>query len=101
MASVSLTHADIGTLVEGRHADPFAVLAHHWTVVDPYLFGPVLGRFDDHYAAEGTHLRLYDKLGAHLITHAGIEGVHFAVWARNALRAPSLATSTPGTAGAM
>jgi 1,4-alpha-glucan branching enzyme len=57
-----------------------------WTVVDPYSFGPVLGDIDDYLTAEGSHLRLYDKLGAHVITHGGVEGVHFAVWAPNAER---------------
>jgi len=33
---------------------------------------------------EGTHARLSEKLGAHLITHDGVAGVHFAVWAPNA-----------------
>ncbi|MBK8120939.1 MAG: 1,4-alpha-glucan branching protein GlgB [Sulfuritalea sp.] len=33
---------------------------------------------------EGTHARLSEKLGAHLITQDGREGVHFAVWAPNA-----------------
>ena len=41
---------------------------------------------DDYYVAEGTHLRLYDKLGAHVVTHEGIAGVLFAVWAPNARR---------------
>ena len=57
-----------------------------WSVADPYSFGPVLGPLDDYYAAEGTHLRLYDKMGAHLIRHEGADGVHFAVWAPNAER---------------
>src|SRR3954447_17791217 len=57
-----------------------------WTVIDPYIFGPVLGPLDDYYASEGTHLRLYDKLGAHLLTHEGVSGDHFAVWAPNARR---------------
>jgi 1,4-alpha-glucan branching enzyme len=57
-----------------------------WSVIDPYAFGPVLGPFDDYYAAEGTHLRLFDKLGAHPIHHEGAAGVHFAVWAPNAQR---------------
>ena len=35
---------------------------------------------------EGTHLRLYDKLGAHPFHHEGVDGVHFAVWAPNAQR---------------
>jgi 1,4-alpha-glucan branching enzyme len=33
---------------------------------------------------EGAHLRLYDKLGSHLITEEGVPGVYFAVWAPNA-----------------
>lgn len=34
---------------------------------------------------EGTHLRLWEKLGAHLATDEdGVDGVHFAVWAPNA-----------------
>jgi 1,4-alpha-glucan branching enzyme len=33
---------------------------------------------------EGTHLRLYEKLGAHLVTADGVEGTYFAVWAPNA-----------------
>ncbi|HZV10876.1 MAG TPA: 1,4-alpha-glucan branching enzyme, partial [Novosphingobium sp.] len=55
-----------------------------WWVTDPYSFGPVLGPLDDYLIAEGSHLRLFDKLGAHLITHEGAQGVHFAVWAPNA-----------------
>jgi 1,4-alpha-glucan branching enzyme len=57
-----------------------------WTVVDPYLFGPVLGPLDDYYIGEGNHLRLYDRLGAHPLRHEGHDGVHFAVWAPNASR---------------
>jgi len=57
-----------------------------WWVTDPYSFGPVLGPLDDLLMAEGTHLRLHDKLGAHLIEHEGAAGVHFAVWAPNARR---------------
>ena len=33
---------------------------------------------------EGSHYRLYEKLGAHLLTMDGVEGVYFAVWAPNA-----------------
>ena len=57
-----------------------------WSVTDPYSFGPVLGPMDDYYIAEGSHLRLFDKLGSHLISHEGADGVHFAVWAPNAKR---------------
>ncbi len=51
-----------------------------WSFADPYSFGPVLGPMDDYYSAEGTHLRLFDKLGAHVIEHEGAKGVQFAVW---------------------
>ena len=57
-----------------------------YDVIDPYSFGPVLGPLDDYYLAEGSHLRLFDKLGAHVMTHEGVAGTHFAVWAPNARR---------------
>ncbi|MFM5885135.1 MAG: 1,4-alpha-glucan branching protein GlgB [Novosphingobium sp.] len=58
--------------------------SHEWWVTDPYSFGPVLGPTDDFLINEGTHLRLFDKLGAHCLSHEGADGVHFAVWAPNA-----------------
>ncbi|MBI5247754.1 MAG: 1,4-alpha-glucan branching protein GlgB [Elusimicrobia bacterium] len=39
---------------------------------------------DLHLFNEGTHGRLYEKLGAHLETLGGKKGVRFAVWAPNA-----------------
>jgi 1,4-alpha-glucan branching enzyme len=33
---------------------------------------------------EGSHFRLYDKLGAHRLSHEGVEGTYFAVWAPDA-----------------
>lgn len=57
-----------------------------WLIDDPYSFGPVLGPVDDYLIAEGSHRRLFDRLGAHVIEHEGAEGVHFAVWAPNARR---------------
>ena len=57
-----------------------------WAFVDPYSFGPVLGPMDDYYAAQGTHLRLSDRLGAHVQMHEGVTGTNFAVWAPNARR---------------
>ena len=53
---------------------------------DPYRFPPVLTDFDLHLLGEGNHFRLYDKLGAHLMEHAGAQGVCFAIWAPNAER---------------
>jgi len=57
-----------------------------WAVTDPYSFGPVLGPMDDYLLREGSHLRLFDKMGAHPLKHEGVEGFHFAVWAPNARR---------------
>ncbi|MDY3049600.1 MAG: 1,4-alpha-glucan branching protein GlgB [Rothia sp. (in: high G+C Gram-positive bacteria)] len=53
---------------------------------DPYRFGPVLGEIDEHLINEGTHESLWTALGAHLIEHEGVSGVHFALWAPNAQR---------------
>jgi 1,4-alpha-glucan branching enzyme len=53
---------------------------------DAYCFPPVLGDLDVHLLVEGTHLDSYRKLGAHVITHDGVAGVAFAVWAPNAQR---------------
>jgi 1,4-alpha-glucan branching enzyme len=41
---------------------------------------------DDYLLVEGTHRRLYERLGAHPMTHQGAEGVNFAVWAPHARR---------------
>src|SRR5262245_46693751 len=46
----------------------------------------LLGEQDLHLFNEGTHVRLYDKLGAHVTTSGGASGVAFAVWAPNAER---------------
>jgi 1,4-alpha-glucan branching enzyme len=59
---------------------------HSWEFVDPYSFGAVLTDYDLHLMAEGTHFKNYERLGAHLRTHEGFRGVHFAVWAPNAQR---------------
>ena len=57
-----------------------------WDLSDPYRFGPVLGPMDDYLLVEGTHSQLYERLGAHPMTHEGALGVSFAVWAPNARR---------------
>jgi 1,4-alpha-glucan branching enzyme len=75
---------------EGVVSGPYRLRAH-WPsgpqeIEDPYRFGPTLGPLDDHLLVEGTHLRLHERLGAHLVTHEGVAGVRFAVWAPNARR---------------
>ncbi|NMJ43536.1 1,4-alpha-glucan branching protein GlgB [Roseomonas sp. JC162] len=57
-----------------------------WTFLDPYAFGPTLGPLDDHLLVEGTHARLFARLGAHPCLHEGAAGVRFAVWAPGARR---------------
>jgi 1,4-alpha-glucan branching enzyme len=59
---------------------------HETVTADPYAFLPVLSDFDLQLLGEGNHQRSYEKLGAHLMTVDGVEGVHFAVWAPNAKR---------------
>jgi 1,4-alpha-glucan branching enzyme len=53
---------------------------------DPYRFPPLLTDYDLHLLAEGNHLRLYEKLGAHPTTLDDVAGVGFVVWAPNAQR---------------
>src|SRR3954462_15928040 len=43
-----------------------------------------LTAFDFHLLAEGTHSKLYEKLGAHPVERDGRLGTRFAVWAPNA-----------------
>jgi 1,4-alpha-glucan branching enzyme len=45
---------------------------------------PSLSDLDVYLFGEGTHRRIYEKLGAHPIEIDGVAGVHFAVWAPNA-----------------
>ena len=47
---------------------------------------PILGDLDVYLLNEGTHLRLYDVLGAHVRTFDGVGGTAFALWAPNARR---------------
>jgi 1,4-alpha-glucan branching enzyme len=57
-----------------------------WERDDPYRFAPALGSMDLHLFNEGTHRRLWEKLGAHPTTMDGVAGVAFAVWAPTAQR---------------
>ncbi|HTZ72259.1 MAG TPA: 1,4-alpha-glucan branching protein GlgB [Acetobacteraceae bacterium] len=57
-----------------------------WQIEDAYRFPPVLGPLDDYLLIEGSHQRLYERLGAHWMRHEGSGGVAFAVWAPHARR---------------
>jgi 1,4-alpha-glucan branching enzyme len=83
---------DIG-LFEGRLANGsprYRVRASYGErqveVEDPYRFPPILSDLDLHLLGEGTHMQLYDKLGAHPMVLDGVEGVAFAVFAPAAKR---------------
>jgi 1,4-alpha-glucan branching enzyme len=59
---------------------------HVVEIEDPYRFPPVLSDLDLYLLGEGTHMRLYDKLGAHPLVLDAVEGVAFVVFAPNATR---------------
>ncbi len=53
-------------------------------VQDPYRFLPSLGDLDLHLIGEGRHEELWKALGSRIMTHEGVTGTRFAVWAPNA-----------------
>ena len=55
-----------------KRREPQGLSPHRLSEDDVYLFG------------EGTHVRLYQRLGAHLTSEKGVDGTLFAVWAPNA-----------------
>ncbi|BDU76612.1 1,4-alpha-glucan branching protein GlgB [Mesoterricola sediminis] len=70
---------------------PYRFRVHGWgeapvEAEDPYRFASGIGEMDAHLMGEGTHYRLYEKLGAHPAVRDGVAGVDFAVWAPNARR---------------
>jgi hypothetical protein len=46
-------------------------------IEDPYRFPPILSDLDLYLLGEGTHMHLYEKLGAHPMVLDGVEGVAF------------------------
>jgi 1,4-alpha-glucan branching enzyme len=53
---------------------------------DPYSFSPMISDLDQHLFNEGKHEKIYEKLGANVISVEGIEGTRFCVWAPSARR---------------
>ena len=93
VAALSRLHRDgfFAGAIEDRR-EPFAYRLRFsrggdsWEADDPYRFPLVLGEIDIHLIGEGSHRRIYERLGAHPITVDGVAGVAFAVWAPNASR---------------
>ncbi len=89
LAEMSRLHSGVfeATLPTGTH---YLLRIHEgnetYTLDDPYRFSSLLGEIDRFLMGEGTHLKLYDKLGARLTTCEDVKGAHFAVWAPNAQR---------------
>jgi 1,4-alpha-glucan branching enzyme len=69
---------------------PYQIEAHfgetQWVFHDPYAFESSLTEDDLYYLGEGSMNRIWDVLGAMPMSHEGVEGVRFAVWAPNAQR---------------
>jgi len=57
-----------------------------WEIDDPYSFGPQLSEYDLHLLREGTHYKMWEKIGAHPMEVNGVKGVSFSVWAPTARR---------------
>jgi 1,4-alpha-glucan branching enzyme len=55
-------------------------------IADPYSFPAILGDLDAWLLAEGSHLRPFERLGAHPGEIDGVQGTTFAVWAPDAQR---------------
>ncbi|MEV4334805.1 1,4-alpha-glucan branching enzyme [Streptomyces sp. NPDC049597] len=53
-------------------------------VEDPYRLLPALGDLDLYLIGEGRHEELWKALGAHPMTHQGVTGTRFTVWAPDA-----------------
>jgi 1,4-alpha-glucan branching enzyme len=71
--------SDITTFRDYRVFHSNGLLAH-----DPYAFWPTFGDLDRYLLNRGVHYDLYKKFGAQLLSHQGIEGVSFCVWAPSA-----------------
>ena len=71
----------------GAYRMRYARGTEQWETDDPYRFASTLGDLDLHLLGEGKHQKAYERLGAHVRNIDGVEGVAFAVWAPNALRA--------------
>ena len=74
-----------------QHTFEFRAGGESWRRHDAYAFlregrDRWLGETDLWLLAEGRHLEMYDRLGAHPTSLDGVEGTAFAVWAPNARR---------------
>ena len=55
-------------------------------IIDAYALDSAIGELDRHLFGEGNHQELWQLLGSRRMTHEGVEGTQFALWAPNAQR---------------
>ena len=55
-------------------------------ILDPYSFESTITQEDCYKFNQGIHYKIYEVLGAHVITINHVTGTRFAVWAPNAMR---------------
>lgn len=53
---------------------------------DPYSFWPVISEYDTYLYNQGNHHRIFERLGAHIMSINNVYGTLFAVWAPCAKR---------------
>lgn len=79
--------AGIFEYVVPPHTTPFDYRIFHQNGLlahDPYTFWPTFGEMDQYLFGKGVHYKLYERMGGRLVTHQGVAGTKFAVWAPNA-----------------
>jgi len=64
-----------------KEASAAAITLQQLNAVEPYS---LLSEFDISLFRSGKHFKLYEKFGSHVVTHKGVVGTYFAVWAPNA-----------------
>ncbi len=75
-----------GTIIKPYRLDVEFREGNSSSFFDCYSFMPILSDFDMYLFGQGNHYKIYDRLGAHIITHQGVKGTLFAVWAPSAKR---------------
>ena len=80
-----------GIYVEMEHYTQYVITQYFdngsmYSTEDCYCFPSVITAADCYVFGKGSHYEIYDKLGAHPMTLAGVDGTYFAVWAPHAKR---------------
>ena len=70
---------DVGIVSDYSFLSKYENIEREW--LDPYSFSPFIGSHDLNSFNSGTDRRPYQKLGSIPVTHNGVPGVSFVVWA--------------------